>query len=294
MYRFSMEQFRALIAVIDEGSFEAAADVLRITSPAVSQRIKAMEQVAGRVLVRRSRPVSPTEAGAVVLRLARQVALAEDEAAAALGGVDAWPEIRVAVNADSLGTWAMPALIAATKKVPMALEILREDESNSAEMLRDGTAMAAITSMAHPVQGCSVTGLGDAVYSPVASPDFLSRWLSGGASTVNISRAPIARFDRKDTTFDGLPALSGDSKPPTVYIPDTREFVEAIAAGMAWGFVDGVQANAALSAGRVALVPGIEAVRVPLYWQQWRLESEALGAVAQAVKDAAAATLIAS
>src|SRR5690606_41429038 len=50
-------------AVVDEGGFDAAARRLHITPSAVSQRIKAVEQQLGRVVVVRSRPVRATEAG---------------------------------------------------------------------------------------------------------------------------------------------------------------------------------------------------------------------------------------
>lgn len=325
MQRFPSEQLRTLAAVIDEGSFEAAAYQLGITSPAVSQRIKALEITSGRVLVQRTRPVTTTSAGAVLLRLARQVALAEAEATLALGEDAARPEIRIAVNADSLATWALPALIAATRAVPMALEILREDESNSAELLRNGSAMAAITSLATPVQGCSVVHLGDVVYQAVASPEFCARWFGGGVNAAAIRSAPVARFDRRDTLLDAVPqlqrmgavlgsasrraapagALSNDvtaeesrdngvSPQPTVFIPGSREFVEAIAAGMAWGFVDDAQAHRLIASGDLLPLKGIDQVPVPLYWQQWRLPSVALSALADAVGAAASQALAAT
>lgn len=66
-------QLAALQAVVDEGSFEAAARALHITPSAVSQRIKALEQAAGQVLVRRTRPCQPTEAGRPLVELASQL-----------------------------------------------------------------------------------------------------------------------------------------------------------------------------------------------------------------------------
>ena len=52
----------SLLAIVDEGSFEAAADSLGVTPSAVSQRIKALEKDVGRVLVRRTSPATATEA----------------------------------------------------------------------------------------------------------------------------------------------------------------------------------------------------------------------------------------
>ncbi|HJF13094.1 LysR family transcriptional regulator, partial [Corynebacterium falsenii] len=43
-----------LLAIVDLGSFDAAASALGISPSAVSQRIKTLESEAGRVLIRRS------------------------------------------------------------------------------------------------------------------------------------------------------------------------------------------------------------------------------------------------
>ena len=62
-------------AVVEEGSFDAAAARLHVTPSAVSQRIKALEQRAGQVLVVREKPCSSTAAGVPLLRLAAQTML---------------------------------------------------------------------------------------------------------------------------------------------------------------------------------------------------------------------------
>src|SRR5690242_8963133 len=121
MSELPLDLVRTLLAVVDEGSFDAAARVLRLTPSAVSQRIKALERRVGRVLVLRSKPVGPTESGEVLVRLARQLVRLEDDAAAELGlpgpgdendaaGTGRATTLAVAVNADSLATWFLPAL----------------------------------------------------------------------------------------------------------------------------------------------------------------------------------------
>src|SRR5690606_31637952 len=102
--RFDREQLETLAAVVDAGTFDAAATRLRVTPSAVSQRIKAFERELGRVLVVRSKPVQPTASGDALVRLARQLTLLERDAVAALGGeadsVGTRVVIPVAVNAD--------------------------------------------------------------------------------------------------------------------------------------------------------------------------------------------------
>ena len=79
------DHLRALAAAVDEGTFEAAAEVLHISGSAFSQRIKALEKDMGQVLLTRTVPVATTPAGDRVLRLARQVAVLEDDARRSLG-----------------------------------------------------------------------------------------------------------------------------------------------------------------------------------------------------------------
>jgi DNA-binding transcriptional LysR family regulator len=66
--RLGADQLAALAAVIEFGSFDAAADRLHVTPSAVSQRIKALEQRVGQVLVVREKPCRATPAGIPLLR----------------------------------------------------------------------------------------------------------------------------------------------------------------------------------------------------------------------------------
>lgn len=70
-------QLAALAAVVELGSFDAAAERLHVTPSAVSQRIKSLEQQVGQVLVVREKPCRATTAGIPLLRLAAQTALLE-------------------------------------------------------------------------------------------------------------------------------------------------------------------------------------------------------------------------
>src|SRR5918997_1532137 len=106
-----LAQLRALRAAVDTGTLEGAARALHVTPSAVSQRLKALEQATGRVLLVRSRPVQVTDPGRAVLRLARQLDLLAADAARELSpDAGAQVVLPVAVNADSLSTWLLPAL----------------------------------------------------------------------------------------------------------------------------------------------------------------------------------------
>jgi len=281
-----VDQVRTLLAVVDEGTFDAAAAALHVTPSAVSQRVKALEHRVGRVLVLRTKPARLTESGEVVVRFARQLSHLEGDARAELGLSDAGATLPIAVNADSLATWFLPALA----RVPdVYFELHREDEDYTTRLLREGMVMAAVTSSADAVQGCTVRRLGQMRYLSMATPAFAERWLTG-ASLASLAAAPVVVFDRRDVLQDRfarrLTRRQGAS-PRRHYVPASEAFVEAIIAGLGWGMVPSSQAEPLLRAGTlVDLAPGRWA-NVPLYWQQWKLDSPALTAVADAVAAAA-------
>ncbi|CAM5354248.1 LysR family transcriptional regulator ArgP [Leifsonia shinshuensis] len=289
----STDQLRTLAAVIDHGTFDRAAAALHITPSAVSQRIKSLEEQSGRILVRRSKPVQATEAGAVLLRLARQVALLEAEAAAELegdeGGTAAPTAIPLVVNADSLATWVLPALATLPGSV---FDITLDDQEHTIGRLRDGTAMAAIGSDAEPVQGCTVSALGVMRYRPVASPAFVARWCPDGWTPERAAVAPVLVYDRKDALQDRyLARFAPGAHPPRQFVPASTEFAGAAALGLGWGMVPDLQADPLVADGRLVVLDRDGAVDVPLYWQQWSLRSAALDGVAAAIARAAAAAL---
>ncbi|WP_426624884.1 LysR family transcriptional regulator ArgP [Leifsonia sp. McL0607] len=291
----SSDHLRTLAAVVEHGTFDRAASALHLTPSAVSQRIKALEELSGRVLVRRSKPILATQAGAVLVRLARQVALLEAEAAAELEGDDgagriaAPTSIPLVVNADSLATWVLPALATLPGSV---FDIALDDQEHTIGRLRDGTAMAAIGSDHEPVQGCTVSALGAMRYRPLASPGFLERWCPGGWDARAAAEAPMLVYDRKDALQDRyLARFARGARPPRQYVPASTEFVGAAVLGLGWGMIPDLQAEAMLADGRLVVLDEDGAVDVPLYWQQWSLQSAALGAVAGAIARAAAAAL---
>ena len=170
--QFDSVQLETFVAVVDEGSFDAAARRLRVTPSAVSQRIKALESRLGQVVVMRGKPARATAAGEALLRLARQVSLLELDAIAAVRGTIDAQRIPIAVNADSLNNWFLPAMLDLSRTHNARFLVHQEDEEHSAEYLRNGTVLAAVTADPRPVQGCRVVPLGKMRYLPLATPEY--------------------------------------------------------------------------------------------------------------------------
>lgn len=289
---------RTLATAVRLGTFEAAARELHVTPSAVSQRIKALETRVGRVLVHRVKPLEPTEAGHVLVRLAAQTELLEREAVAELvdepdvGGDEApYAAVPLAVNSDALYTWLIDALVVVQQDHRVTFELLREDQTRTAERLRRGDVMAAVTSDPRPVTGCRVVRLGTMRYVAVATPSYVAAHLPDGPTPTALERAPMISFDRNDPLqSDFLRKITRRHlAPPTTLIPSVGEFDTAVRRGMGWGLLIEQHAQADLRRGRlVELAPGRH-VDVPLFWQHWRLESPLMAdltrAVVQAAKD---------
>jgi LysR family transcriptional regulator (chromosome initiation inhibitor) len=285
MFDLPLDQVRTLLAVVDEQSFDAAAAVLHVTPSAVSQRVKALEQRTGRVLLLRTKPVRLTESGKVVVRFARSLAQLEQDARAELGlGEPGRRTLSIAVNADSLATWFLPALATVPEDLGICFDLRREDQDHTATLLREGLVMAAVTAAPRPVQGCTSRRLGRMRYRAMASPQFIGRWLAGGPLPQLLPAAPAIVFDRKDDLQDRFVRGLTRRRAFTLVrhrIPASESFVDAVTAGLGWGMVPEAQA-ATRGEALVDLAPD-RPLDVPLHWQQWKLDSPGLSAVAAAV-----------
>jgi LysR family transcriptional regulator (chromosome initiation inhibitor) len=293
--RFDREQLETLAAVVAAGTFDAAASRLSVTPSAVSQRIKALEQQLGRVVVVRSKPIRVTESGTALLRMIQQLVVLEQEAASELGIAESAASVSIplAVNADSMATWLLPALAEVARAHPLVFELHRDDQEYTAGLLAAGTVMAAVTSDSHPVSGCTVSRLGRMRYHAVASPEFVARWFAAGPTAAALARAPVVEFDRKDELQSRfLRAVTRkEVTPPRHFVPASADFAVAIELGLGWGMLPEAQSEPGRCSGALVVLDPARTVAVPLYWQQWNLRSAALDAVAAAVVSHARATL---
>lgn len=277
------QQLAAFAAVIELGSFDAASERLHVTPSAISQRIKALEQRVGQVLVVREKPCRVTTAGVSILRLAAQVSLLESEALAETAG-DAVGGTRVslAVNADSMATW-FTAVFGLLPEILFDVRI--EDQDHSARLLREGAVMGAVTTERNAVPGCRVQPLGVMRYVPVASADYVAGYLPDGFTAGAVAGAPSLAWNRDDALQDKLvrKAFRRDIPRRVHYVPTAEGFGAAVRSGLGWGMYPEQLVGADFV--RVTDVH----LDVPLYWQCWKLDSALVGAIGDAVTAAAQA-----
>jgi LysR family transcriptional regulator, chromosome initiation inhibitor len=270
-----LERLRALAAVVETGTFDAAARALHVTPSALSQRIKALEVATGQVLLVRARPVTPTEPGRVLLRLARQVDLLTGDALRSLGrpGPLVLP---IAVNADSLATWVLPALAPLAGTV--CFDLRRADQRRTSDLLRGGEVMAAVTTEAAPVPGCRSTPLGTMTYRPAAARSFAARWFPAGVNAEALRAAPVVVFDRDDELQDAYLRRWDGAVPPRHWVPGSAEFLDAVRRGFGWGMVPDLQRTDDL-----VVLDETGRTDVALHWQRWKVSSTSLDAVTSVI-----------
>jgi LysR family transcriptional regulator (chromosome initiation inhibitor) len=225
----------ALSAVLRTGSFDGAAAELGLTQSAVSQRIKALEDRMGATLLRRTRPPEPTEPGQRLLRHAEEVGVLEHALSRDLGTLlprrDA--PLRIAVTADSLATFVLPALAEAEG---FLFDLVIDDQDFSADLLRRGEVAAAVTTADAPVPGCDAIALLDLDYVAFAAPDFARHWFADGMTASALARAPAITFNRKDRLQRRMAERMTGQKIalPTHFIGSTQDITSAAVAGLGW------------------------------------------------------------
>lgn len=289
----------ALAAVVREGSFERAAASLHVTPSAVSQRVRALEERLGAILVVRGQPCTATSVGARLCAHFDRVMLLEGDLLGRLpkpvaDAADARLTIRIGVNGDSLGTWfpAAAALFARTNTA--LLDLVLDGEDQTADRLRSGEVLAAVTADPSPVQGCRTVGLGSLRYLAVASPDLFDRHFRQGIDERSLSRAPMLRTDRNDALQArwARTVIGTELTSPTHWAPSTQGFIDLILSGLGWGMAPELIARKHLSAGRlIELNPGAT-LDVELFWQYSRLYARVLADLNRAVVSSAKAALI--
>ena len=265
----------ALAALADEGSFDGAALRLLVTQSAVSQRLRKLEAQVGRPLVVRARPLRLTEAGKHLLRFARQWQALRADVARELGtGADTGgAPLRIAVNADSLATWVLPALDGLVQ-AGLMIELLVDDQDFTHEVLREGAVLGCVSTVHQALQGCRVVPLGVMPYVAVASPAFIAQHLPEGLNSGNFAQLPFLVFNRKDDMQQQWVSTAFGVRQPRLrgrYLPSSEASVRAALMGWGIGVVPELQVRGHLARGELVALRPDSVVPVALHWHEWRL-----------------------
>ncbi len=302
MSTFDPAALECLAAIVEEGGFERAAQRLSITQSAVSQRLRALEAQVGTVLIVRSRPLKPTSAGQLLLKHTRQMRLLRADlerdlkelAPSSAGGTREEERISIAINADSIATWALPALNElACQGLP--LEVITDDQDFTHEWLRQGQVLGCVTTLKQALRGCKLVPLGAMDYVAVARPDYAEQHCPQGLTPHNFRGMPYVAFNRKDDMQAEFVGQAFGLKRVTLnqlFVPSSEGQVRAVLAGWGISVVPHLLVRGLLAQGELVNVAVEHALPIALHWHCWNLESDVLNALTDALTAAAHAQLL--
>lgn len=299
MSAFDPDALECLAAIVEEGGFERAAVRLSITQSAVSQRLRSLEAQVGTVLIVRSRPLKATSAGQLLLKHTKQIRLLRadlerdlKELAPSGSGAREEERVSIAINADSIATWALDALGDLVRE-GLPLEIITDDQDFTQEWLRGGQVIGCVTTLKQALRGCKVVPLGAMNYIAICAANMPVRGqfdAKKGLTAHNFRDVPFVAFNRKDDLQSEFVAQAFGLKSVSLqqlFVPSSQAQVRAVREGWGVSVLPQLTAQAGLDSGElINLLPHF-ALPVQLYWHCWNLESAVLDNLSRALADSA-------
>ena len=298
MNSFTPDLLECLAAIVEEGGFEKAAKRLSITQSAVSQRLRSLETHAGTVLIVHGRPIRPTPAGRLLLKHAMQMRLLRADLEQDLHTLspgtskNTWQEdrISIAVNADSIATWALPAFDLMVKQ-GLPLEIIADDQDFTQDWLREGQVLGCVTTLKQALRGCKVVSLGSMSYIAVANRNTIEKNCPDGFSAQNFRKMPFIAFNRKDDLQAEFISRTFRLKHVNLnqcFVPSSEGQVRAVLAGWGASVVPELLVRPFIASGElINLAPDAELL-INFYWHCWNIDSAVLNSLSHALQSTAA------
>ena len=287
----------AFAMVIQQGGFEKAAAMMNLTQSAVSQRVRLLEERAGKILLSRTSPPKPTTAGQKLIKHYLQVRLLEDGLEEGISSPDGSSPVRLSlgINADSLSSWFLPAIGGLLEEGMILIDMHVDDQEQTHKLLRDGFVVGCISDLSSPMQGCKVEFLGTMKYRLLARPEFISKWFPDGLTASAAENAPAVMFTRKDMLhYKILQGVLGEAiKVKAIhYVPSNDQFMKMISSGYAYGMVPDWQSEPLRAKGEVVEVHERAHDSVKHYWHCWNIDSVPLNTLSKLLVDKAKVLLV--
>lgn len=290
-----------LAAIVEEGGFERAAQRLNVTQSAISQRLRVLEGQVGAILIVRSRPLKATSAGKLLLKHTRQLRLIRADlerdlkelAPGASGGVREEERISIAVNADSIASWALDALTGLVRQ-GLPIEIIVDDQDFTHDWLRQGHVLGCVTTLKQALRGCKVAHLGAMNYVAVAEPAYAKKHLAGGLDASNFRNVTYIAFNRKDDGQSEFVAKAVGLKRVALsqlFVPSSEGQLRAALAGWGVSVLPELLVRGAIKSGALVNVAPKHTLPVQLFWHCWNLESAVLDSISAALSTEAGKSL---
>jgi LysR family transcriptional regulator for metE and metH len=267
--RTSLRQLRALGAVTSAKSISAAAQLLSVTPPAVSQQLQLLEDTLGGVPLyeRTATGLRPTEAGREVLIALERIETALTDCATAIDALRGIGGGRVSVGVISTAQYFAPFALSAFQQQHPMVE-MRILVGNRAEMISGLEKFNLdLALMGYPPEHFPVDReiIGDHPHVIIAAPD---HWLAKRRAIplAEVARETILLREAGSGTralMLGLFSAAGLPSGPRTEIGSNETIKHAVMAGMGVALVSAHIVAAEVADGRLAIldVDGLPIVR---------------------------------
>lgn len=251
--RITLEQWRALVAVVESGGYAQAAEHLHKSQSTVTYAVQKIEKLLDvRLFEIRGRKAMLTEAGEVLHRRARTVlddAMALERGAAAMAA-DWQPEIRIAVEI-VFPTWLLLECLAkfSEERPETRIEVYETVLSGTQEMVAEGRVDFAIGSQGASIRGAALMAVR---FIAVAHPSHPLHQLGRPLTARDLKRH--RRIFIRDT---GAQRTSGQAGSGEVHwtVSHKATSIRAVAMGLGFAWLPEETIRDELAAGTLKALP---------------------------------------
>ncbi len=190
--------------------------------------------------------------------------------------------ISVAVNADSLATWFMPALGQLASQHRILLDLIVDDQEHTYEVLESGMAIGCVSTQAKAMKGCFAAALGSMQYRLVATPAFAAQWFADGLNRNAARVAPVVAQTHKDelqAAFLKKNIWACRHAAIPVITCQHRAATQRHRGGHSYGMLPQRLIGPALDAGSLVDLAPAHTAEVALFWHAWQVQSPRLEAL---------------
>lgn len=257
-----LNRLRTFIRVVECASFSGAARTLKLTQPAVSQQIKALEDALGAtLLVRGADHIRPTESGQLVHEQARRIIDLWEELLTKLQHTAADEAAKLLVGSSTVpSTYVLGQVLYRFRDANPSTEVSVQVGDSAAvwDWVRDDVVDIGVTGMFRAVPGiehhpfvsdtivliapCSHPWSGRTV-SPDQLQDVPFIWRAAGSGTRNAVEDAFSRW-----------GINPNRVPRTGELGSTEAVISAVEAGLGLSFVSSRAIRPALALERICTV----------------------------------------
>ncbi|WP_044232334.1 LysR family transcriptional regulator [Chloroflexus sp. Y-396-1] len=257
----NLHLLRIYVAVLEQGSFTRAAEVLTMSQSAVSRAVQELERQLGTILLeRRPRGVTPTIAGAILGEHARRIFTHERLAIEALNELRGLQRGRLAIGASStIGIYLLPPLLGHYHRRYPGIELFL-DIGNTQQVMEHLLTyridVAYVEGPVAPDEHLDIMPWRSDELVVIASPDHpLARRVT--ISCTDLQDAPFVFREPGSGTREVMEqalASRGITVRPIMELGSTEAIKQAVSAGLGLSMVSRVTIQSELIAGRLRVL----------------------------------------